>query len=765
MVERSVLYVLFGTLLTLVVLACAPSYFAAREKAPVEVEASETSPALTSVSPVPQESTPTPEPMSVEIPTTLNLAASANGGSVVWATEALEGCPPANLINGSTLDYDEWWSTGPTLPQAIVFSLANDAEYVIDTVALNPFTTEWRYAWAKDFEVYVSTDSTSLEDMGWVGSFTLAHTGVDQMFVFEPVRARYVALVITSHYGSVEGVSLNEFEVYPASPEAEPVEPVYLTQMGNLVAASAGGRIVGYSSEDSSGNYPAEYLNDGVSDSSTGWSSDEDMESLQYVVFSFPGEKPYLVGRVVLNPYSDDYLEDWTKDFEIWGSEVSPDVVDMRLLGSYQLDQIGEDQSFSFEPVVLRYIALVPRSNWGGTEYALNEFEVYQPGDWSSLSPDWAPAAASHTPDDAESMESLDRTLEDPQITFVPGDLSARPVAETALALESIAFDIQVSDLMPYVYHLYGTYFDNLTEISLTNNGAQPVKVWVESSVSNYTDSAVDTVTLAAGETKVVAQNPPLLPTALDLLHDMRKGTVHIEINYLKEGEKRLVHEETTEIFVYSRQDKLLGSPGTYNALYYAATMVTPNDPALDELLRVAADYHPNGSIVWGYGDETDSTNKVWNNLKAIYDAVGDHYDVTYVAVGSPFVNPDDSEAGLYLQRVKLPYEVLESHSGMCIELAQLFASAYEKIFLDPVIVNVPRHAYVAVPISEGSSTYYFVEATMVGWAPFEDAVQVGAEEFTEEHSRPIEMDVLDAYYWLDISELRAEGIWPIPWR
>ena len=209
----------------------------------------------------------------------------------------------------------------------------------------------------------------------------------------------------------------------------------------------------------------------------------------------------------------------------------------------------------------------------------------------------------------------------------------------------------------------------------------------------------------------------------------------------------------------------MLSSPAIHNPWYYEVTMVTPNDPTLDELLRVAVDYNPDGLIAWGYGDETDSTGKVWNNLKALYDAVAEYYDVIYVAVGTPFVNLEDRQSGLYIQRVKLPYEVLESHSGMCIELAQLFASAYEKIRLDPVIIMVPGHAYVAVPIAEGSSTYYFVETTLVGRASFEDAVIVGADEFTNDASEPLSLDVLDEYYWLDVSQARTEGIWPIPWR
>jgi len=190
-----------------------------------------------------------------------------------------------------------------------------------------------------------------------------------------------------------------------------------------------------------------------------------------------------------------------------------------------------------------------------------------------------------------------------------------------------------------------------------------------------------------------------------------------------------------------------------------------PNDPALDELMRVAADQ----CARW------DHHQRLWRRagqrpqrlerMKAIYDAVSDYYDVIYVAVGTDFVPREKEEQGFTLQRLKLPYEVLETHSGMCVELSALFAAAFEKIGLRPIIITVPQHVYVAVPISWDSDIYYFLEGTMVGRASFEEAVQIGSDEFMNEAKSYIEEDRLDDYFWLDVREARQEGIWPIPWR
>lgn len=716
----------------------------------------------------PEEILVLPEPTgSPETSGPSNLVAGESGGRVVSVTDELDCCPASKLLDGYRLDGGEWWTNEPPeFPQVVVFELAANESKVIDRVVLNAWTSEWRYAWVKDFEIYVSDASPNLADMGWVGSFTLSHRGIDETFIFEPALAHYIALVVTSHWGGDEGITLNEFEVYEAPPDAVAVEPIRRSGLGNLVASSSGGSIVDYSSEDSSGDWSVEHLIDGSTDTETSWSSSEELDALQYVVFAFPGEEIYVVNQVVLNPVSDGYEEDWIQDFELWGSDSAPDLEEMWQLGNFRLDQIGQDQAFSFQPVALRYITLVPTSNYGGTEYALNEFEVYEVGSSVGAGARTQARAAVLPPELEPGSSGASRPPEyPPETTFVAADLTPRTVAHSGDSpLDHVEYEIKHSDLVPTIYHLYGSYFEDLVKVALTNRNPEPVKIRVAASVTNYTDVAVETVAIDPGETVEILQNPPLLPEALEMLHGMRKASLHVEIAYLKEGEQRLIYEGTPPITIYSRDDFPWDIPGYYNGTVFLATMVTPNDPALDELLRVAADYSPSGIITFQYGDVYDSDRSVWNRMKAIYDAVADYYDVTYVATGIPFAPQEEKAEGFTLQRLKLPYEVIESHSGMCVELSTLFASVFEKILLRPVIVTVPGHVYVGLPISWDSNTYYFLEATMVGRATFEEAVEVANQSFMENALPYIEADRRDMYFWLDVWEAREQGIWPIPW-
>ena len=714
-----------------------------------------------------------------EEPESLNLAAAVNGGRIAYASNEHGRYPAANLIDGYKLDFGEWWSLEEwEFPLTIVFKLAGREAHVIDHVVLNPWTSEWRRGWIKDFDLYASERSPRLDKMQCLGSFHLEHLGVDQTFTFEPVSARYVGLLIHSHYGSEEGVTLNEFEVYAAPAGTEPVER--RAAPDNLVAAANGGSILDCSSEDSSGEWPVEKLIDGRKDTPEGWSS-ASMEQPQYIVFGLRQRQLTVVDRVALNPYSDGYKEDWVKEFELRGSKSETDINEMTSLGKFSLEQKGQDQTFTFEPIRLRYIALIPLSNFGGKYFGLNEFEVYAaPKEAAEIAgaPAATPAEIEDTSQGVVSHTGAPGIMPPTQEPTAEPQASATQMpepAETAVALSAgeIRIDqievgqVELSAIVPSIYHLYGPYFEDLAVIPLTNRNLAPVQVRVETVVPNYTDAAVKTIILDPGETFTLRQSPALMPGAFDLLGDRRDATLHLTVECIQQGDKKLVYEDTSPIWVYPRNDFPWNIPGFHNGTLFLATMVTPNHPKITELLRTAADHISDGTITSGYGDndENDSSHRVWNRMKAIYDAVSENYDVTYVAAGVDFVPTEEEDHGFTMQRLKLPNEVLETRSGMCVEVSTLFASAFEAIDLRPILITVPGHAYVAVPVSQDSHVYYFLEGTLVGQATFEEAIEVGHQEYMDEAKEQIEKDRLDDYFWLDVSEAREEGIIPIAFQ
>ena len=721
-------------------------------------------------SPRPESLQPQPTVRAIAVPpddqADYNLLDPEHGGAVVSVTDELAQHPAERLIDGYKLDGGEWWThEPPAVPQAVVFELAQGAPYVIDRAVVNAWTSEWRYAWVKDFQLFASEVSPDPDQMAFLGAYRLKHVGVDQTFTFDPISARYVALVVRSHYGGAEGVTLNEFEVYAAPPGTRPAQRTGPADAGNLTAADNGGEIVAFSSEDPNGDWSASRLIDGRDDTPEGWSSEQELGD-QYVVFGLRGGWTHVVDRVVLNPYSDGYEDDWIREFELRGSETETEPGKMEPIGRFRLDQVGEDQTFSFAPTPARYLALIPLSNYGGSAYGLNEFAVYGAGA-GTIAPEVMESQPVQRSAEVEASKTIEVPSRLPPATDAPvtGPAAHQITAGAGSPLDRVDVDVTIHDLVPVIYHLYGPYMEDLAQTTLTNRNPEPIKVRVATTVDSYTETDIKTVTLESGETITVKQSPPLIPGALEGLHEMRQASLHVVVDYLKEGERRLIYEDTSPITVYSRDDFPWNIPGYYNGTQFLATMVTPNDPAVEELLRRAADRVPGGIMTFGYGQKDDGDHQTWDRVKAIYEALAEDYDLIYVASGVSFVPQKQMAEGFSLQRLQLPYEVMAQHGGMCVELSTLFASALEKILLRPIIVTIPGHVYVGLPISWDSHTYYFVEATLVGRASFEEAVEIGNRQFMEEHLGLIDEDRLDYYFWLDVSEARAEGILPVPWR
>jgi hypothetical protein len=264
-------------------------------------------------------------------------------------------------------------------------------------------------------------------------------------------------------------------------------------------------------------------------------------------------------------------------------------------------------------------------------------------------------------------------------------------------------------------------------------------------------------VDVLGGETLEVRQNPRLIPESMEKLNSQRYANFVIRVTLLKDGEDELLLSESSEILLYSRRDYTwVDGCSLQENRNLLAAYVTPNDPAVAELLRRAADYTESGIIWSGYGDEElDGNGSVWERLEAVWRAEED-YHLTYVSTWVSFT-PEAS------QRMRMPFEVLEQQGGNCIELVFLYASAVEAMDMECAIVLVPGHAYLAVRCDLVNAQYYFVETTLIGQTDFAAAVEYGNSSWNEDG--PL-MDAGEDYYgWVTIEDAREEGILPVPWR
>ncbi|RCK73397.1 MAG: hypothetical protein ANABAC_3006 [Anaerolineae bacterium] len=346
---------------------------------------------------------------------------------------------------------------------------------------------------------------------------------------------------------------------------------------------------------------------------------------------------------------------------------------------------------------------------------------------------------------------------------FVPQKPTPDPTATIEptpqIDLDKINIDyIYRSDLISIIYPLYGSILDDFTIVTITNTNELPVKIMVSSEVQGFTMKSVDTITVDAQSTEEIRQNPRLDSIVFERLNVEQPAQFRIEVSALENGEEKILLEESGETLVFARRDFPWSIPGMTEQEDFEllAAMVTPNDPAVEQLLRYAADYTQSGSMWGGYnGVNNDEDSDVWERLEAIWKAEQNEYGLTYLSTLVTYAPGD-------IQRIRLARETLEQRAGNCIDLALLYASAAEAIRLEPAIIGIPGHAFVAIRTDQINSVYYFIETTLIGQSDFSEAVSMGKDEWYEvkekvENSEP-------SYNWVTIADARAKGILPLPW-
>jgi len=147
------------------------------------------------------------------------------------------------------------------------------------------------------------------------------------------------------------------------------------------------------------------------------------------------------------------------------------------------------------------------------------------------------------------------------------------------------------------------------------------------------------------------------------------------------------------------------------------AAWVTPDDLAVitldnkaKELLQSQQQPIPPAMI--GYANGRASARAVQDQVDAIFDAMRLDYHIQYSQESVPYNGPGDTSVAL--QKIKLPSEVLQQGSGMCIELTVLLASAVEKIGLHSEIVIIPGHAFLGVAVTPNNTQFQYWDAVQV---------------------------------------------------
>lgn len=152
---------------------------------------------------------------------TVNLAAAANGGRIIFVTSQFdeERWKAENLIDGVVNKTNGWASSKAIFPQDIVIALKGDQPKLINKIVIDPTTPDGPLPgrWINEFELFVS-DMYPTDNWKFVMHGAVRNEPQPQAFYFTPVEAKYVLVRVLSNHGSDRFVSLGEIEIYEAIP-------------------------------------------------------------------------------------------------------------------------------------------------------------------------------------------------------------------------------------------------------------------------------------------------------------------------------------------------------------------------------------------------------------------------------------------------------------------------------------------------------------------------------------------------------------------
>jgi hypothetical protein len=303
-------------------------------------------------------------------------------------------------------------------------------------------------------------------------------------------------------------------------------------------------------------------------------------------------------------------------------------------------------------------------------------------------------------------------------------------------------------------YHLLEVDADPLIscKVTATAGGEKDIRrIRVSSFIEGYSAAAVNTFEVKKRSSHTFDQLPVLFSEQVKGLTELTRASLNILVEDLDSGKVEI--HETYPVWLLARTTAPLAvrDPQTgqwRDMMRYFGAFVTPNAPSLMRFLRTGAQHHPQGRLIGYQGDKDGVTHQV----KALYDALKQEGNITYVNSLIDF----SPEQGFASQRVRLPRESIETHQANCIDGTVLFASLLEGISLNPAIVIVPGHAFLAWETWRNSGEWKYVETTMIGTHGFEKACSSATSTAARYQSRK----QLKMY---PLNELRAtHGIMPM---
>jgi hypothetical protein len=281
--------------------------------------------------------------------------------------------------------------------------------------------------------------------------------------------------------------------------------------------------------------------------------------------------------------------------------------------------------------------------------------------------------------------------------------------------------------------------------VTVTNSTESPLVQRIAVEIPGWSDIELRNVIVGAGEKRTMFFAPTFLPR----LYANREIVAATAVMRVTDRAGHTLHTETVPVRLRSTEDIFWGKD--FKFAPFIASWVTPHDPQVEAVLSRAKEFMPGRRLAgyegWKSPDQQRAATMA--QAKAIYRAL-QQTGVSYVKSSLTFGrNTDVSE------RVRMPGQAIIRNSANCIDGVVTYASLFENLGLDPEVILVPGHAYVAVRDAIDSNSYIYIETAITGRAPFEAAVKAA----TNGIAKFADKDIIR----IRVSQAREAGIYPMP--
>jgi hypothetical protein len=281
--------------------------------------------------------------------------------------------------------------------------------------------------------------------------------------------------------------------------------------------------------------------------------------------------------------------------------------------------------------------------------------------------------------------------------------------------------------------------------VKVTNSTDGVLRNRITVQVPGWSDQEIQMVEMSAGDSQTFLFAPSFLPR-LYQNKEIMAATAQVTATDMA---GRVIFRETVPVRLRSADDMYWGAEFKY--AQFIASWVTPHDREVERLLGEAKEYMPRRRMP---GYETEKSDALQERAttaqaRAIYRAL-QHKGISYVKSSLTFGGHQDVS-----ERVRMPFESLHQVSANCIDGAVMYASLFENLGMDPVVVLVPGHAYVGVRVAENSERYLYIETSLTGRGTFEAAVESAERGLARFGAKEV--------LRIPIKEARWMGIYPMP--